>query len=31
MSVIDFKAVRERKLANELAALILFILHCKRA
>jgi hypothetical protein len=29
MSVIDFKAARDRKLGNELAALILFILDYK--
>jgi hypothetical protein len=30
MSVIDFKAARDRKLGDELAALILFILRGKR-
>jgi hypothetical protein len=30
MSVIDFRAARDRKLGNELAALILFILDRKR-
>jgi hypothetical protein len=30
MSVINFQAARDRKLGNELAALILFILYARR-